>query len=229
MIGSLFYLNSDNLLGVYKLLENPVPWKKYEGCRVHHFVWGYGKIVSIKYENHKIVILFEKHGSIQRLIYNAFEIFFDNLIMLEKPSENFSKPTNKQIDPAYKKLPEDHPISSNLANDPLKQDNLHSPSYTVETAVVGVTFDNRQSVIRQLYVGEQVILRREPHNPFDQNAIRVERRDGQQIGFISRTEAVKYGPFLDNSGQPLLALVVAITGISLGLNLGVRIRFTLPG
>jgi hypothetical protein len=50
------------------------------------------------------------------------------------------------------------------------------------TRVVGVTFNGRQEVIAQLKDGEQIYLKREPRNPYDRNAIRIERMNGDQIG-----------------------------------------------
>lgn len=80
----------------------------------------------------------------------------------------------------------------------------------IETQVVGVVYGNRQSVISKLTQGEQVWLRREPKNRYDANAIRVERTDGQQIGYISRDEAAQMAPALDSHGQRVAAEVVEI-------------------
>jgi cold shock CspA family protein len=99
----------------------------------------------------------------------------------------------------------------------------------IETKVVGVTYENRQSVVRQLAVNEQVWLRREPSNSYDRNAIRVERQNGQQIGYISRAEAAMLATSFDAHGKPVSAIVMAIvTGYSSYSALGVRIRFTVP-
>jgi SWI/SNF-related matrix-associated actin-dependent regulator of chromatin subfamily A3 len=46
--------------------------------------------------------------------------------------------------------------------------------------------------------GETVVLRREPTNQYDRNAIRVDNVLGQQIGHIPRTVAEKLAPYLDN-------------------------------
>ncbi len=99
----------------------------------------------------------------------------------------------------------------------------------IETRVVGVTYEGRQAVVAQLSVGEQVQLRREPANPHDPNAIRVERQNGQQIGYISRFEAAMFAPLLDAKGGLLPATVTDLTGGYSALSSrGVKIRFTLP-
>ncbi len=99
----------------------------------------------------------------------------------------------------------------------------------IETKVVGVTFENRQSVIRQMRAGERVYLCREPDNPHDRNAIRVERQTGEQVGYIARHEAAALALAFDAYGRPIAAVVTAITGATYhDSSLGVRIRFTVP-
>ena len=71
---------------------------------------------------------------------------------------------------------------------------------TMNVAVVGVTFGSRQKTIRQLYKGEQVQLQREPDNPYDRNAIRVQRINGDQIGYIARGLATSLSPRWDELG-----------------------------
>ena len=44
--------------------------------------------------------------------------------------------------------------------------NYHSGSL-ICTRVAGVTFDGRQSVIARLSIGEDILLKREPTNPYD--------------------------------------------------------------
>ena len=65
------------------------------------------------------------------------------------------------------------------------------------TRVAGVTFNGRQSVIARLTIGEEILLKREPTNPYDCNAIRVERQNGQQIGYLNRYLAATLAPFFD--------------------------------
>jgi len=97
------------------------------------------------------------------------------------------------------------------------------------TRVVGVTFDGRQAVVAKLAVGEQIILRREPTNPYDANAIRVERQSCDQIGYIDRYKAASLAPLFDACGGIGNGSVVQLTGDqSNGMSLGVVIEFTVP-
>ena len=57
------------------------------------------------------------------------------------------------------------------------------------TKVVGVTHPNsdgsdRQEIIQGCKPCEQVFLRPEPENPFDPNAIAVDREQGEQLGYL---------------------------------------------
>ena len=96
--------------------------------------------------------------------------------------------------------------------------------------VVGVTYDNRQSVIAGMRAGEKVFLRREPSNRYDANAIRVERADGRQIGYLSRSVAAQLAGGLDRAGGEVEGVVYRLTGGTSDFpTRGVRIRFAVPG
>jgi len=45
-------------------------------------------------------------------------------------------------------------------------------------------------------MNEQVIVKREPGNPYDSNAIRINNVQGDQIGHIPKTLAVKLAPYM---------------------------------
>ncbi len=99
----------------------------------------------------------------------------------------------------------------------------------ITTKVVGVTFEGRQAVVAKLHMGEQIVLRREPSNPYDANAIRVERLDGEQIGFLNRFLAQELATRFDTLGEPVDGNVINLTGSSFsGYSLGVNISFTIP-
>jgi hypothetical protein len=58
------------------------------------------------------------------------------------------------------------------------------------TSVAGVTYPNRdgssrQTIIANCRTGERVVLEAEPDNPQHENAVRVLRKDGSQIGYIA--------------------------------------------
>ncbi|KAF9692216.1 hypothetical protein EKO04_009568 [Ascochyta lentis] len=63
----------------------------------------------------------------------------------------------------------------------------------LQTKIVGVRYYNGYAT-----VGEMVICRREPHNQYDRNAIRVLNVQGQQIGHIPKTWASKLAKYMDN-------------------------------
>lgn len=64
---------------------------------------------------------------------------------------------------------------------------------TVNTRVVGVRYYAGRAT-----TGEVVAVRREPANPYDGNAIRIDNVMGVQIGHIGRNMAAKLAPFLDS-------------------------------
>ncbi|KAK1145795.1 hypothetical protein N8T08_004036 [Aspergillus melleus] len=71
--------------------------------------------------------------------------------------------------------------------------------------IVGVRFYNGHATI-----GEHVILRREPHNPYDRNAIQVLNVMGAQIGHIPRFTAAKLAGYMDTKS---LIIEGSLTGI----------------
>ena len=99
--------------------------------------------------------------------------------------------------------------------------------YTVK--VVGVTYEGRQAIVAQLEVGEELFLVREPFNAYDPNAIRVERNNKQQVGYIDRYLAAQISSNLDELEYNLPAQVVELLGgYSDYSSLGVRIEFRIP-
>lgn len=62
---------------------------------------------------------------------------------------------------------------------------------SLKDKIVGVRFYNGLASM-----GEQVMIKREPGNPYDSNAIRVNNVQGTQIGHLPKTIAAKLAPFL---------------------------------
>lgn len=79
------------------------------------------------------------------------------------------------------------------------------------TKVVGVTFENRQDVLKGLEAGVELELVREPGNEYDANAIAVQLRDGSRLGHLNRHLAAQLAPVMD-SGVEYDACVSAVTG-----------------
>ncbi len=96
-------------------------------------------------------------------------------------------------------------------------------SYGFNTKVAGVTFEGRQDLVAGLRAGEGLSLVREPHNPYDANAIAV-RYGTLDIGYLNRDLARKLAPLFD-AGEHYSAEVRHITGggtRSVGVNIWVE-------
>ena len=61
----------------------------------------------------------------------------------------------------------------------------------LDTKIVGVQYYSGHAT-----PGEHVIVRREPSNPYDPNALRVENVQREQIGHIPRTMASKLAKYM---------------------------------
>lgn len=66
----------------------------------------------------------------------------------------------------------------------------------VKLKVVGVTFEGRQEIIKQLNKDDIITIRREPTNKFDTNAIAVWSEKGQ-VGYIGKDYASILAPMMD--------------------------------
>ncbi len=95
--------------------------------------------------------------------------------------------------------------------------------------VKGVTFDGRQEAVAKLKYEEQVILKQEPTNPYDTNAVMVVRQMGEQIGYIDRFLAARIAPQLDWLGGSVIGTVTELYAMYFPKGCwGVRIYFGLP-
>lgn len=70
----------------------------------------------------------------------------------------------------------------------------------VKLKVVGVTFDGKQEIIKQLNKSSTITIRREPTNKFDTNAIAVWSEIGQ-VGYIGKDYASILAPMMDGGTQ----------------------------
>lgn len=81
------------------------------------------------------------------------------------------------------------------------------------SAVAGVTFENRQTLLSNLCVGQQLVLKRMPDNPYDSNAIAVyDTKSLQQIGYIRKYVAANLAPIMDRRDRCVACTVKEITG-----------------
>jgi len=111
-------------------------------------------------------------------------------------------------------------LKQNIENsiDPNKQDFI--------TKVAGVTFENRQQIIRYLRKGQNISLVRDPANPHDSNAISVRTEMGESIGFLNRELAADLASRFDRLGHPVRGKTLDVTGGASGRSYGVNISFT---
>jgi len=92
---------------------------------------------------------------------------------------------------------------------------------SINTKVVGVTFEGRQEIIADLTGSSKIKLERDANNPHDSNAVQV-IAEGKQIGFLSKELAESIGPCMDQ-GIRYITHISDITGGQEGLSYGVNI------
>ncbi|KAL4966801.1 DEAD/DEAH box helicase [Aspergillus stella-maris] len=94
-------------------------------------------------------------------------------------------------------------VGSQVVDDTSETTQMHYGD--VNTKIVGVRYYRGTATI-----GEHVILKREPRNQYDRNAIRVDNVMGAQVGHIPRNMAAKLASYLDNR---LLSVEGILTGV----------------
>ena len=94
--------------------------------------------------------------------------------------------------------------------------------------VVGESY--RQEEIKRCQEGESLILKRQPRNKYDSNAVAVLRKNNRkQIGYISRDDAVWVARIMDD-GDEVTARIRMITGGTIDkLSYGVVIDINTAG
>ena len=92
---------------------------------------------------------------------------------------------------------------STLRKAPSCNDPIYQRGKNIYIKVVGIQYEGRLEVVAKLKMGEQVLLRREPTNPHDYNAILVERQSGEQIGYVKCSEAAHLADMFDDIGEPV--------------------------
>ena len=128
-----------------------------------------------------------------------------------RPSQNFNVYSAASYDPTHTQRERDSWLASTQDNeDDIRreieiQDDFDDDVYEnyplygiLNTKIVGCRYYNGRAT-----PGEYVKVRREPQNPYDSNAIRIDNCMGAQIGHIGRQVAAKMAPLLD-SGEVLL-------------------------
>jgi len=77
-----------------------------------------------------------------------------------------------------------------------------------DSQLAGFQYHAGKALWPQMQVGDALTLVREPDNPYDANAVRVEWQ-GQKIGYVPRRENTDVARFMDR-GQPLEARIARL-------------------
>ena len=86
----------------------------------------------------------------------------------------------------------------------------------------------RQDIIRKCYPGDLVSLVREPKNPYDKNAIRIDFKN-QTIGYINKQDAVLLSAILDEQRDHVAIIHRLTGGVPDYPNYGVKVSIAWDG
>ena len=116
------------------------------------------------------------------------------------------------------------PRSSWLADDEHKLIDLTQNDDVGSSMELYGTFDNNIVGVRYyngvITPGEMVLCRREPRNPYDGNAIRVDNVMRVQVGHIPKTIALRLAPLIDNND---IVLEGVVTGYKDAFNCPIKL------
>lgn len=99
--------------------------------------------------------------------------------------------------------------SLSVASAPVDYRDLPTVEGRYTMHIAGEQFDGRQIAIRGLSVGQALVLRREPTNSFDGNAVAVETVGGDMVGYLARNNARWVSRIMDE-GTVLSASVACL-------------------
>lgn len=71
-------------------------------------------------------------------------------------------------------------------------------------SIVGMKHRGTENVVAALTDGEPLVLKREPSNQYDRNAVQVWAK-GQHVGYVRATQAVTLAEELDHGESPMPA------------------------
>jgi hypothetical protein len=104
------------------------------------------------------------------------------------------------VDVVVAELANDYAGTDDLADDRDVQPDNWTPTSRIPRftfRVVGEAFENRYLDLNRLSIGEEVFLIREPHNPFDPNAVAVYSQQRRSLGYLKREVGIWFAPILD--------------------------------
>jgi len=102
----------------------------------------------------------------------------------------------------------------------------------IKTKVYGINFTtarnpNLNAAIKQLQPMDELVLKREPDNAADENAISINLKSGEKVGYVSALLAWSMAKEMDNKNCNYFAVVQEVTGgagdkPNLGVNIEIR-------
>lgn len=98
---------------------------------------------------------------------------------------------------------------------------LPQPPFRLYTYVAGVAYYQAMTLKDRLRPGDPLLLRREPDNPYDGNAIVVLDARGRKLGYVPRVDNEVPARLMD-AGNPLAATIYSWDGTLYGLCISVR-------
>lgn len=134
--------------------------------------------------------------------------------------QEFDRWLDSLSDDSYDDMPWDWSSGDSSPHD--YNDDLSIIDYFYIKAV-GVTYGDRQNVIKTLCVGDALRFVPEENNPYDKNAIMIVTESGKCIGYVSRDYNREIFQNIKN-GVIYKLTVSNITGAEYGQNLGVNIK-----
>ena len=125
-------------------------------------------------------------------------------------SSTSALPSSSQTIPSSQRGSSTQPSSSTHIDltDSDDEDDSNDQLYGIlKTKIVGVRYYRGRANI-----GEVVLVKREPGNPYDRNAIRIDNVVGLQIGHVPRNVAAKLAPLLDSGALGVEAYLTGTIG-----------------
>lgn len=124
--------------------------------------------------------------------------------------DQFTLPRSQTLSlPVSQLFPYTQSLDTDTIDFTTEEDELPIEFYApLETKVVGVRYYNGYA-----QPGESVLCRREPSNPYDSNAIRVDNVFQTQIGHIPRQVAAKLAAYMDNDDLVIESKLIGEKGM----------------
>ena len=98
----------------------------------------------------------------------------------------------------------------------VKMETIERPDNEFFSKIAGVTKENpdgisRQELLKHRKEGEELQFIRDPKNPYDENAIKICLKTGEQLGFVGAELAEDLAPRIDK-GEHIQVFISEITG-----------------